>query len=195
MRIYIVLSFLTSEILVIGDSGTGKSCLIVRFTDDYYADTYISTVGVDFKIKRIEIDGKPQQLQIWDTAGQERFRSITTSYYHSSQGVFVVYDVTNRDSFDHVKFWMDQLDKEAEPNIIRTIIGNKIDDDMKRIVKSSEGQKLAEMYKAGFYEVSAAQNICIKEMFMDMARKVHASVGKPKSTTLAIGKEKGKCCG
>ena len=91
------------KLLLIGDSGVGKSCLLLRFADDTYTESYISTIGVDFKIRTIELDGKTIKLQIWDTAGQERFRTITSTYYRGTHGVIVVYDVACGDSFANVK--------------------------------------------------------------------------------------------
>ncbi|KAK1071653.1 ras GTPase, partial [Friedmanniomyces endolithicus] len=89
------------KLLLIGDSGVGKSCLLLRFADDTYTESYISTIGVDFKIRTIELDGKTVKLQIWDTAGQERFRTITSSYYRGAHCICVVYDVTDMDSFNN----------------------------------------------------------------------------------------------
>uniref|UniRef100_A0A672H6H7 small monomeric GTPase n=1 Tax=Salarias fasciatus TaxID=181472 RepID=A0A672H6H7_SALFA len=84
------------KLLLIGDSGVGKSCLLLRFADDSYTDSYISTIGVDFKIRTVDMDGKTVKLQIWDTAGQERFRTITSSYYRGAHGIIIVYDVTEQ---------------------------------------------------------------------------------------------------
>ena len=117
------------KILLIGDSGVGKSCLLLKYTDGIYADSYISTIGVDFKIKTEAIDGKTIKLQIWDTAGQERFRTITTAYYRGAMGILLVYDVSDEQSFTNVRNWMRQIDQNAAENVTRILIGNKCDVD------------------------------------------------------------------
>ena len=104
------------KLLLIGDSGVGKSCLLLRFADDTYTESYISTIGVDFKIRTIELDGKTIKLQIWDTAGQERFRTITSSYYRGAHGIIVVFDVTDQESFNNVKQWLHEIDRYACAN-------------------------------------------------------------------------------
>merc|ERR1711965_386176 len=105
------------KLLLIGDSGVGKSCLLLRFADDTYTETYISTIGVDFKIRTVEIDQKVIKLQIWDTAGQERFRTITSSYYRGAHGIIVVYDVTDEESFTAVERWMTEIERFAGPDV------------------------------------------------------------------------------
>jgi len=115
------------KLLLIGDSGVGKSCLLLRFSDDTYTDSYISTIGVDFKIRTIELDGKTIKLQIWDTAGQERFRTITSSYYRGAHGIIVVYDCTDLESFNNVKQWLEEIDRYACENVNKLLVGNKCD--------------------------------------------------------------------
>lgn len=120
--------------LLIGDSGVGKSCLLLRFADDTYTESYISTIGVDFKIRTIDLDGKTIKLQIWDTAGQERFRTITSSYYRGAHGIIVVYDCTDQETFNNVKQWLEEIDRYACDNVNKLLVGNKCDLHTKKVV-------------------------------------------------------------
>ncbi|KAF8404299.1 hypothetical protein HHK36_009182 [Tetracentron sinense] len=129
--IFYILIFVYSDylfkLLIIGDSSVGKSCLLLRFADDSYVDSYISTIGVDFKIRTVELDGKTIKLQIWDTAGQERFRTITSSYYRGAHGIIIVYDVTEMESFNNVKQWLNEIDRYANDSVCKLLVGNKCD--------------------------------------------------------------------
>lgn len=122
------------KLLLIGDSGVGKSCLLLRFADDTYTESYISTIGVDFKIRTIDLDGKTIKLQIWDTAGQERFRTITSSYYRGAHGIIVVYDCTDQETFNNVKQWLEEIDRYACDNVNKLLVGNKCDLHTKKVV-------------------------------------------------------------
>ena len=132
------------KLLLIGDSGVGKSCLLLRFADDTYTESYISTIGVDFKIRTIELDGKTIKLQIWDTAGQERFRTITSSYYRGAHGIIVVYDVTDVESFNNVKQWLHEIDRYACDNVNKLLVGNKCDLTSKKVVEYQTAKEFAE---------------------------------------------------
>eukprot|EP00388_Colpodella_angusta_P003467 GDKJ01012220.1.p1 GENE.GDKJ01012220.1~~GDKJ01012220.1.p1 ORF type:complete len:215 (+),score=55.80 GDKJ01012220.1:23-667(+) len=160
------------KLLLIGDSGVGKSCLLLRFSDDNYSDSYISTIGVDFKIKTININNKTVKIQIWDTAGQERFRTITCAYYRGAHGIIVVYDVTDRESFLNVKNWMSEIDKHAAPTTLRLLVGNKVDLASKKQVTTEEGQALAEEFGIPFMETSAKCSTNVTDAFRTMASQI-----------------------
>eukprot|EP00667_Euglena_gracilis_P030005 EG_transcript_40714 len=132
------------KLLLIGDSGVGKSCLLLRFADDTYTESYISTIGVDFKIRTIELEGKVIKLQIWDTAGQERFRTITSSYYRGAHGIIVVYDVTDMESFNNVKTWLNEIDKYATDKVNKLLVGNKCDLVVKKVVDYQTAKDFAD---------------------------------------------------
>merc|ERR1711907_636935 len=113
------------KLLLIGDSGVGKSCLLCRYSDDVFNASFITTIGIDFKIRTIELDGKRIKLQIWDTAGQERFRTITTAYYRGAMGILLVYDVTDETSFNNIRQWVKNIEANAQDNVNKILIGNK----------------------------------------------------------------------
>ncbi|KAL8554034.1 hypothetical protein ACS0TY_002317 [Phlomoides rotata] len=134
------------KLLLIGDSSVGKSCLLLRFADDSYVDSYISTIGVDFKIRTVELDGKTIKLQIWDTAGQERFRTITSSYYRGAHGIIIVYDVTEMESFNNVKQWLNEIDRYANDSVCKLLVGNKCDLVESKVVSTETGKVLNILY-------------------------------------------------
>ena len=122
----------------------GKSSVLLRYADDQFSSSFITTIGIDFKIKAIQLGDKKIKLQIWDTAGQERFKTITTAYYRGAMGILLVYDVTNRQSFLNVKSWMRQIEMHANENVNKVLIGNKADvPDAERTVTKTEGEALA----------------------------------------------------
>eukprot|EP01103_Thecamoeba_quadrilineata_P003553 TRINITY_DN13316_c0_g1_i1.p1 TRINITY_DN13316_c0_g1~~TRINITY_DN13316_c0_g1_i1.p1 ORF type:complete len:209 (+),score=29.80 TRINITY_DN13316_c0_g1_i1:31-657(+) len=170
------------KLLMIGDSGVGKSSLLVRFTDDTYAETYSCTLSVDFKIRTIMMDGKRIKLQIWDTSGQERFRSITSSYYRGALGVIVVYDVTNQETFDNVKAWFDEIEKNVSPTVSKLLIGNKSDLESERVVSSTTGKELANNLQIPFLETSAKTAANVEQAFIDMMA-VHIKKKLPTNST------------
>ncbi|XP_068172994.1 ras-related protein ORAB-1-like [Antennarius striatus] len=164
------------KLLLIGDSGVGKSCLLLRFADDTYTESYISTIGVDFKIRTVDMDGKMVKLQIWDTAGQERFRTITSSYYRGAHGIIIVYDVTEQESFNNVKQWLEEIDRYACENVSRMLVGNKCDLVGKKVVDAATAQELASSLKISFLETSAKSSDNVEGAFLTMASEIHKRV-------------------
>jgi len=161
------------KLLLIGDSGVGKSCLLLRFCDDSFTPSFITTIGIDFKIRTIELDGKRIKLQIWDTAGQERFRTITTAYYRGAMGILLVYDVTDSKSFGNIKNWIRNIEQHATESVNKILIGNKCDLEDKQVNKE-QGQKLANEYGIKFLETSAKGNINVDEAFISLAKDIKA---------------------
>lgn len=170
------------KLLLIGDSGVGKSNVLLRFADDVYKEDFTATIGVDFKICSRTIDGKLVKMQLWDTAGQERFRVITSSYYRGSHGIMVVYDISDRESFEHVRMWMQEIEKYAgQDEICRLLIGNKCDlPNSKRVITREEGQELAEELGVPFLETSARHAHNIAQAFDVVCREIIAKVAPRK---------------
>ncbi|XP_063060350.1 ras-related protein ORAB-1 [Engraulis encrasicolus] len=165
------------KLLLIGDSGVGKSCLLLRFADDTYTESYISTIGVDFKIRTIEMDGKTVKLQIWDTAGQERFRTITSSYYRGAHGIIIVYDVTDQESFNNVKQWLEEIDRYACENVSKLLVGNKVDLANRKVVDFSTAKEFAASINIQILETSAKNASNVEKAFLTMASEIQKRVG------------------
>ncbi|KRT79152.1 ADP ribosylation factor [Oryctes borbonicus] len=161
----------TYKVLVLGDSNVGKTCIVHRFCDERYYDTYISTIGIDFKQKIINLDGVPIKLQIWDTAGQERFRTLTTAYYRGAMGILLMYDVTNLESFNHLTYWLQNIEENASPHVTTVLAGNKCESP-DRVVDTDSGKKMGENFELPFFEVSCKNNINIEEAFVTLARRI-----------------------
>jgi len=173
---------------------------LLRFADDSWTETHISTIGVDFKIKTLNIDGKTVKLQIWDTAGQERFRTITSSYYRGAQGIILVYDCTERESFNNVKQWMGEIDRYAGENVNKLLVGNKCDLKEQKTVDSAAAKEFADSYGIPFIETSAKTAENVERCFLEMARSIknriaNASGQKPQNSKVDLkdSKKKEKC--
>lgn len=187
------------KLVLVGDSGVGKSCLLLRYADDAFTESFISTIGVDFRFRTAVIDGKKIKLQIWDTAGQERFRTITTAYYRGADGIIFVYDITHRESFTHMSSWIDEARRYATPGIPMIIVGNK-SDRTDREVNFDDLKKYAEDNDTLYIECSARTGDEVKDIFENMAKKLIASREQddtPKTESIPIGATKPKkntCC-
>ena len=156
------------KILLIGDSGVGKSSLLMRFADDTFSESYISTIGVDFKIRTIDCDKKVIKLQIWDTAGQERFRTITSSYYRGAHGIIMVYDTTDDLSFLNLNAWMNDTQRFGTPGVTRLLLGNKVDMTQKKVVDYTRAKDLADKLGIPFMETSAKDSINVEQAFFKL---------------------------
>ncbi|TBT99917.1 small Rab GTP-binding protein [Hamiltosporidium magnivora] len=156
------------KVILIGDSGVGKTCLINRYTDNVYHTNYISTIGVDFKIKTLKIANEVSKLQIWDTAGQERFRTITSSYYRGAHGIIIVFDMTDLQSFKNVKDWLFEIRRHASEDVEIIVLGNKVDlKDFLKVTREDVNIMLKNnnLKEECFWEVSAKENIAVQNVF------------------------------
>lgn len=190
----------TFKILTIGESGVGKTCLLLRFTEDTFVSNHLTTLGVDFKLKTISMDNRNINLQIWDTAGQERFRTITKTYYKKSDGILLVYDVTDETSFKNIKNWMKQIELNVPLNVSKILVGNKCDKEDRKI-SFEDGEKIAEEYNMKFFETSAKTRYNVDNAFLYLTEEVLRTVYPDlyrKGTHIKIDKKpvqsKSKCC-
>lgn len=167
----------------------GKSCLLLRFVDDSYTPSFITTIGIDFKIRTVEIDGKRVKLQIWDTAGQERFRTITTgkpfplnhalmfvAYYRGAMGILLVFDLTDERSFNNLRTWIHNVEQYASAGVSRILVGNKCDMAERRAVDRAHAEALAAEYGMPYIETSAKARVNVEEAFMQLARDIKKRV-------------------
>nr|XP_019049392.1 hypothetical protein I302_03178 [Kwoniella bestiolae CBS 10118]OCF28322.1 hypothetical protein I302_03178 [Kwoniella bestiolae CBS 10118] len=170
-------SSLNLKLLLIGNSSVGKSSLLLRFTDNEFLsdEETAATIGVDFKVKSIELDGKKYKLSVWDTAGQERFRTLTSSYYRGAQGVVLVYDVSSRQTFDELLKWFKEIDTYCGEGVVKMIVGNKVDKEFSRQVTTDEGRAFAQRMGALFVECSAKTRLGVPEAFEELVRRILAT--------------------
>lgn len=166
------------KLLMLGDTGVGKTCLLLRYAYETFSTTFITTIGIDFKIKHIDLDNTRVKLQIWDTAGQERFRTITLSYFKGAHGILLVYDVIDRETFESIAEWLEQIKEHADAEVNVILVGNKCDVDDKRQVSVAEGQALADEYSLQFFETSARNNINVDEAFRAIAKETKERLQK-----------------
>ena len=195
------------KLIVIGDPATGKSSLIRRFDNNSFLPNYLSipTIGVDFKIKTVDVEGLRIKMQIWDTAGQERFRTIVSSYYRGAHGIVVVYDVTERQSFSKIQHWLKEIENYGTDEIIKLIVGNKCDLSDKRMVDFASAKEFADELGIPIMEASARSKINVDEIFLTIAGQIlekirrEPSGNRPKNQGLVKvqrqnEKKNSKCC-
>ena len=190
------------KILIIGDSSVGKSNILLRFSDNIFHDTFLPTIGVDFKIRNVKMSNQTIKLNIWDTAGQERFKTITSTYYKGAHGIILVYDITDRESFNNIENWLNEVKKHAGAQVVKLLIGNKCDLEEERVVNTKEGKELADNLGISFLETSAKQRTNIDEAFMTLTKQIYELIPdtekkieeKLDSRTMKRRQDKGSCC-
>lgn len=166
------------KIVLIGDSGVGKSNILSRFTRNEFCLESKSTIGVEFATRTLQVEGKTVKAQIWDTAGQERYRAITSAYYRGAVGALLVYDITKRQTFDNVQRWLRELRDHADSNIVIMMAGNKSDLSHLRAVYEDDGQNLAEREGLSFLETSALEATNIEKAFQTILTEIYHIVSK-----------------
>ncbi|RVD91816.1 rab gtpase [Tubulinosema ratisbonensis] len=194
------------KITLIGDSGVGKTCFLLQYTDSVFADEYVSTIGVDFKIKTINLDNKKCKLQLWDTAGQERFNAITKSYYRGSHGIIVLFDLTNLESFESLDKWLKKIEEYASSKREILILGNK--SDMKDKIAVNKEENVIPFLKKWniplerYFEVSAKDNLLVSDAFESLTKVlidksikgVFESKDKNKLKEIVENASNSRCC-
>ncbi|KAI9156088.1 hypothetical protein LWI29_031686 [Acer saccharum] len=201
------------KIVLIGDSGVGKSNILSRFTRNEFCLESKSTIGVEFATRTLQVEGKTVKAQIWDTAGQERYRAITSAYYRGAVGALLVYDITKRQTFDNVQRWLRELRDHADSNIVIMMAGNKSDLNHLRAVSAEDAQSLAEREGLSFLETSALEALNVEKAFQTIlldiyhiiskkalaAQEAASSTGLPQGTTINVANlsdnmNKKTCC-
>ncbi|GLJ38597.1 hypothetical protein SUGI_0787000 [Cryptomeria japonica] len=174
------------KVVMIGDSGVGKSNLLSRFTRNEFSLESKSTIGVEFATRSVTVDGKLVKAQIWDTAGQERYRAITSAYYRGAVGALIVYDITRDMTFQNVERWLKELRDHTEPSIVVMIVGNKLDIGHLRAVASEDAETFAEKEGLFFMETSALDSTNVEEAFTRILNQIYRVTSKK---TLEISEE------
>ncbi|CAC5360905.1 ras-related protein Rab-26-like isoform X1 [Mytilus californianus] len=194
---------MATKVMLIGDSGVGKTCLLVRFKDGaFLSGSFISTVGIDFRNKVVDVEGTKVKLQIWDTAGQERFRSVTHAYYRDAHALLLLYDVTNKASFDNIRAWLGEINEYAQEDVVIMLLGNKADMAGERMIRTEDGEKLAKEYNVAFMETSAKTGMNVDLAFMAVAKDLKMKkTRKPADPKFNVAeyvlqeRKSGGCCG
>ena len=194
------------KVLLVGNSDVGKSSLILRYVDQIWNDVFVPTIGVDFKVKSLEIENKSIKLQIWDTAGQERFRNVISSYFKGAHGILLIFDITSRDSFKELENWLAEVEKNASTQILKILIGNKCDLVEERDISKDEGEAFAMRNGMQYIETSAKINTNVNEAFEALAKimveysnKKNSGINENKTIKMNRGTDLGtqkkkKCC-
>nr|XP_056710653.1 ras-related protein Rab-10-like [Euleptes europaea] len=191
-------SALLAKIVMAGEADVGKTSILRRYTQASQPASFITTVGIDFKVKTVSLNDTTLKLQIWDTAGQERFRTMTTSYFRGAHGFVLVYDVTNTESFQGIAHWMKAIYEKADENVEVILLGNKCDNEAERAIPKHRGEKLAWEYGVPFFETSAKNNVNIEHAFSVLAQEILDKSSciplRPDVVDLSGNAQKRTCC-
>ena len=185
------------KILLLGDSTVGKTCFLLRYTDDTFIELHMATIGLDYRLKTIVLDNqKIVKVQLWDTAGQDKFRAITRNYYKGARGIILMYDITNIKSYDNIKKWINEIKDEISNEVTIILIGNKIDNEKERKISKEQGEQLAKDYNVAFFETSAKNGQGINESVLYLIKKLIDTDPemKNKGKNLKNKNKSKKCC-
>lgn len=182
------------RVVLVGDSGVGKSCIIVRYCEDSFQPTHYATIGIDFKLRRLQL--KPDStvtLQLYDTAGQERFRTLSKSFYRKAHAVILVYDNSDYDSFDHLSHWLAEINQICSPSIPRLILGNK--SDLPCAISSKDMQEFSRKAEAAVFQVSAKSGENVQAAFNFLVREIMKNPPEPTQGLDLHPEQRETCCG
>ncbi|XP_075033995.1 ras-related protein Rab-37 isoform X3 [Mixophyes fleayi] len=198
---------LTCKVMLLGDSGVGKTCFLIQYKDGaFLSGAFLSTVGIDFRVrvpsqnKLITVDGLKVNLQIWDTAGQERFRSVTHAYYRDAQALLLLYDITSKTSFENIRAWLTEVHEFSNKDVVIMLLGNKSDVTNGRVIRTEDGESLAKEYGIPFMETSAKTGLNVELAFTAVAKELKQRTSHQSEPTFQIHqfiesqKKKSGCC-
>ena len=160
------------NIMILGNSKVGKTCFILRYTDNIFQEVYLSTIGIDFKTKTETVNNKQYKIYLYDTTGQEKYKSIALNIIKNAQGIILMYDITDRESFESIPEWIKSIKDAKGSNFPMILLGNKLDKEDVRVIKEKEGKELADEYKIKFFETSNKTGINIQEAGMALVNEI-----------------------
>ena len=160
------------NLMILGNSKVGKTCFILRYTDNIFQEVYLSTIGIDFKTKTETVNNKQYKIYLYDTTGQEKYKSIALNIIKNAQGIILMYDITDRESFESIPEWIKSIKDAKGSNFPMILLGNKLDKEDVRVIKEKEGKELADEYKIKFFETSNKTGINIQEAGMALVNEI-----------------------